>query len=90
MGSVCDGCSRMRQKLERPELVECKLRDLPAQQQMAAYYAFLEQRGVLDTPFRIVADLTRAKECAWPFQYDPAIVVECAGRRDEPPVSLES
>lgn len=89
MGNYCEGCSRMRRKLEHPELIECKLRDLPAEQQMAAYYAFMEQHGVLDAPFRIVADLPRAKECAWPFQFDPAIVVECAGRRLEPSPPLE-
>jgi hypothetical protein len=81
--SCCEGCVRARRKLEHPELIECKLHEVPADRQMAAYYGFMEQRGVLEEPFRVVADLSRAKEHAWPFQFDPAIIVECAGYRTE-------
>jgi hypothetical protein len=28
--SCCEGCVRARYKLEHPELIECKLRDVPA------------------------------------------------------------
>ncbi len=80
--AICDGCVRAREKLQRrPGAIECLLTDLITPSEvMAAYEAFIQNHGVMDTPFHLVATVQTTAEHAWPFQFEPPVIRECAGR----------
>jgi hypothetical protein len=50
---------------------------------MQAYYAFHDHGGKLSEPFALECRWEGHQENAWPFQFDPAIVVQCAGKVDD-------
>lgn len=76
--SPCLSCARARQKLERAGLIECKIREVPASELLVAFYAFQDQKGWVNTPF-VVRVTWDGRDNAWPFQFDPAVIVECEG-----------
>ena len=80
---ICDHCACARPKLDHAAWIECKLRDIPPVQIMQAYMDFMEQRGRLETPFHLVGNVNTTAEHAWPFQFDPQVIVECSGFREE-------
>ncbi|OCX76544.1 hypothetical protein A6M27_01480 [Acidithiobacillus thiooxidans] len=81
--AICDTCARARSKLTHSGWVECKLRDIPPREIMQAYEDFIHQNGKIELPFHLVAMVQTTAEHAWPFQFDPQIIVECAGYTDK-------
>jgi hypothetical protein len=79
----CNGCARARNKTQRPGTIECRLPEVSAAEQMQAYYAFHDHGGKLSEPFALECRWEGHQENAWPFQFDPAIVVQCAGKVDD-------
>lgn len=82
--AICDRCVRSRKKLTHPNWIECKLRDTPPREIMQAYENFISQKGVVETPFHLVAIVQTTAEHAWPFQFDPQVIVECSGYLEDP------
>lgn len=81
--AICDTCARARAKLTHSNWIECKIRDIPPCAIMQAYEDFITQKGQIESPFHLVAMVQTTAEHAWPFQFDPQVIVECAGYTDK-------
>ena len=75
----CVKCARSRTKSGNPEWVECKIKDASAEKIMAGYVEFIDKNGKTETPFVVETDLALDAEHAWPFQFDPRIILKCEG-----------
>jgi len=80
--TLCEQCQRMRTKREdhlaEQGLVECRLKEVPASDVLAAFDAFSKHKRV-DLPFRVEA-AAGVTSIAWPFQFHPRDIAACEGR----------